>query len=91
MTGIARVSGGLLEPPRRLPAVQHRQAEVHQHQVRPLAPRGLDPLRAVRGDDHLEAVPPEPPDEHVDVVLVVLDVENRWHRAASLTLLASAR
>ena len=51
MTGMARVAVVGLEPPRRLPAVEHRQAHVHQDQVgrfgsrhrrRPAAPSTRD-------------------------------------------------
>ena len=44
MTGIARVAGSALSSPRRLPAVEHRQAHVHQDQVRRLRPRHVDAL-----------------------------------------------
>ena len=82
MIGIAWVSGEPLEMAGRVPAVDHRQAEVHQNQIRALALGGSDPLLAVMGDDHLEALSLEPSAQHVDVVFVVLDVQNLSHRAA---------
>ena len=46
MTGMARGLRRRLEPPGRLPAVEHRQAHVHQDQIRPLAPLpGRSPAR----------------------------------------------
>ncbi len=68
-----------LQAPRRLPAVQDRQAQVHEDECRQLAPRRVDPLRAVAGDHHLVALAPQPAGQHEDVVLVVLDIEYLRH------------
>src|SRR5215216_2950808 len=59
-----------------LPAREHRQAQIHQDEIRFLASCRLDALLAVPGHDHLIAVLREAPAEHVDVVLVIFDVED---------------
>ena len=45
-----------LEPAGRLPAVDHRQRQVHQDQIGPQARRGLEPGGAVGGGHHLVVV-----------------------------------
>lgn len=57
--------GVLLEPPRRLPAVEVGQAQVHQHEVRELALSHGDALLTIRHDQHLEAFSTQPPGQHV--------------------------
>ena len=80
MTGMARVSRLGLEPPRRLPAVEHRQAHVHQDEVGPLrrrhARRPAAPSTAI---SDLVALAREPAREHVAVHLVVLDQQDLGH------------
>ena len=71
------------QPPRRFPAVDHRQVEVHQDQVRLVLERGRAALFAVLRDQHLEFIQQlEPHLEHVDVVVVVFDVEKSGHDTA---------
>src|SRR5260370_39159967 len=77
----------VLEPPRRLPAVDHRHFQIHQDDVRALAQRQRTALLAVRRRHNLEiAQQLEPHLEHVDVVVVILDVEHFGHDAASIPL-----
>src|SRR5262245_58408144 len=76
-----------LEAARGLPAVDARHFKVHQHDVRPLGGGHLAPLLAVLGGEHLELLEQlEPHLEHVDVVVVVFDLENLDHDAASMAL-----
>src|SRR5262249_24386937 len=65
----------------------HRHFEIHQDDVGALAQRhGAALLAVLRGHD-LEVVQQlEPHLEHVDVVLVILDVEHFGHDAASIPL-----
>src|SRR5215510_5826008 len=83
---VARLRVGL-EPPRRLPAVHPRHFEVHQDDVGTFAQRHRTaPLAIFRGHD-LEVVQQfQPHLEHIDVVVVVLDVEHFGHDAASIPL-----
>ena len=69
-----------LQPPRSLPAVQNRQTQVHEDERRRLAGGHGDALLAVPGHDDGEARPRQPAAEHVDVVVVVLDVQDLRHR-----------
>src|SRR5262245_55937172 len=72
-----------LEAARGLPAVDARHFKVHQHDVRPLGGGHLAALLAILGGEHLELVGElEPHLEHVDVVVVVFDVENVVYEAA---------
>src|SRR5262249_48937566 len=83
---VARVRVAL-EAARGFPAVDARQFEVHQNDVRPLGGGHLASLLAVLGGEHLELVGElEPHLEHVDVVVVVFDVENLDHDAAPMAL-----
>src|SRR6516165_9018861 len=77
----------VLQSSRRLPAVDYRHFEIHQDDVGALAQRHRAALFAVRRRYNLElAQELEPHLEHVDVVLVVLDVEYFGHDAASIPL-----
>src|SRR5262245_21807557 len=80
-----------LQAARGLPAVDARHFEIHQHDVRPLGGGHLATLLAVLGSEHLELVEQlEPHLEHVDVVVVVFDVEDLDHDAASIALATGA-
>src|SRR6266487_786210 len=77
----------VLQSPRRLPAVDHRHFQIHQDDVRALAQRHRAALLAVLRRHNLEiAQQLEPHLEHIDVVVVVLDVEHFGHDAASIPL-----
>src|SRR5262249_45155273 len=77
----------VLQSSRRLPAVNDRHFEIHQDDVGALAQRHRAALLAIRRGHNLEiAQELEPHLEHVDVVLVVLDVEYFGHDAASIPL-----
>ena len=76
MTGIIRVSSGFLEASRRLPAVQDRKSEVHQDQIWTLIVGNGEPLLTIQGHDDLEAGALEARLKHIDVVLVVFDIED---------------
>src|SRR6266700_2353804 len=77
----------LLQSPRRLPAVDHRHFQIHQDDVRALAQRHRAALLAVLRRHNLEiAQQLEPHLEHIDVVVIVLDVEHFGHDAASIPL-----
>src|SRR5215469_16125454 len=77
----------VLQSSRRLSAVDYRHFEIHQDDVGALAQRHRAALFAVRRRYNLEiAQELEPHLEHVDVVLVVLDVEYFGHDAASIPL-----
>src|SRR5262249_54234228 len=83
---IARLRVGL-EPPRRFPPVDHRHFEVHEDDVGPLGARHGAALLAIFRCYDLEVLPQlEPHLEHVDVVVVVFDVEHFGHDAASIPL-----
>src|SRR5262245_3183633 len=77
-----------LQPPRGFPAVDHRHFEVHQDEIRLLRCRHLAALFAVLRSQHFE-VPEqlEPHLEHVDVVVIVFDIKNLGHDAASIPLM----
>jgi hypothetical protein len=68
-----------LDPARRLPAVDDRQAHVHQDQIGVLRGRRLDRLLAVERHDDLEALANEPPRQHVPVHLVVFHQQDLGH------------
>src|SRR5512141_2111324 len=73
--------GGIaLEKPRRFPAVHHRQAHIHQHDIRRRGPRERDALLPLDRHHDLVAAADEPAREHVAVHLVVLDEEDLRHR-----------
>src|SRR5262249_17509126 len=77
----------ILEPPRCLPAVYHWHLQIHQDDVGAFAQRHRAALLAVLCSQNFEIVQQlEPHLEHVDVVLVVLDVEHSGHGAASIPL-----
>src|ERR1700751_4553120 len=77
----------VLQSSRRLPAVDHRHFEIHQDDVGALAQRHRTALLAIWRRHNVEiAQQLEPHLEHVDVVVVVLDVEYFGHDAASIPL-----
>src|SRR5262249_14361782 len=77
----------ILEPPRCLPAVYHRHLQIHQDDVGAFAQRHRAALIAVLRSQNFELVKQlESHLEHIDVVLVVLDVEHFVHGAASIPL-----
>src|SRR5262245_59193074 len=77
-----------LQPPRGFPAVDHRHFEVHQDEIRLLRCRHLAALLAVLRRQHFEVAEQlEPHLEHVDVVIIVFDVQYLGHDAASIPLL----
>src|SRR6516162_6384209 len=77
----------VLQSSRRLPAVDDRHLEVHQDDVGALAQRHRTALLAIWRRHNVEiAQQLEPHLEHVDVVVVVLDVEHFGHDAASIPL-----
>src|SRR5206468_3694825 len=77
----------VLQSARRLPAVDDRHFEIHQDDVGAFAERHRTALLAVRCCHNVEiAQQLEPHLEHVDVVVVVLDVEYFGHDAASIPL-----
>src|SRR5262249_5413426 len=78
----------VLEPPRRLPAVDHRHLQIHQNDVGALGERHRAALLSVLRGHNLEVVQQlQPHLEHVDIVVVVLDVQHFGHDAASIPLL----
>src|SRR5271156_2562312 len=69
-----------LQAPRRLPAVDLQQVQIHQDQVGKLGRRHRDPGGPVRGaEDLVVAEHIEPQGQHVEVILVVFDVEKLAH------------
>src|SRR5262245_61030049 len=83
--GIARLRIGL-----RLSPIDDRQLEVHQDDVRPIGRCALATLLAVFCPQDLEiAEQLEPHLEHVEVVVVVFDVENLDHDAADSRLMVA--
>src|SRR5262245_49797316 len=76
-----------LQPPRSFPSIDHRHFEVHQDEIRLLRCGHLAALFAVLRRQHLEVAEQlEPHLEHVDVVIIVFDIENLGHDAASILL-----
>src|SRR5262245_23949503 len=76
-----------LQPPRSFPSIDHRHFEVHQDEIRLLNCSHLAALFAILRRQHLEVAEQlEPHLEHVDVVVVVFDIENLGHDAASIPL-----
>src|SRR6516164_4383613 len=70
-----------LEAARRLPAVDLRQIEIHQDQVGPLGGSRRDPGGAIPGaENFIAAEDIEPQLQHVEIILVVLDIEQPPHR-----------
>src|SRR5262249_24673032 len=79
-----------LEPPRSLPAVDDGHFEVHLDTVRRLGTASPPPFLAVLRRQPLEiAEQLEPHLEHEDVVVVVFDVKQFDHDAASISLLTA--
>ena len=69
--------GGVgFDPPGCLFTVDAGQRKVHENEVGLLGGRHGNALRSVGRDDDGEPRPREPVFQHVDVVVVVLDVEN---------------
>src|SRR5262245_48118388 len=76
-----------LQPPRGFPTVDNGHFEVHQDEIRLLRCSHLAALFAVLRRQHfVVAEQLEPHLEHVDVVIVVFDIENLGHDAASILL-----
>ena len=74
MTGMAARRGVRLEPARRLPAVEHRQAHVHQDQIRAARARAMaTPCSPSTAISDLVAPALQPARQHVAVHLVVFD------------------
>ena len=59
-----------------LPAVEFRQADVHQDQVRRFRVRQRDPLEAVGRLDHDVILQLQAPGQHVAVHVVIFDKED---------------
>src|ERR1700684_2402007 len=80
-------SGGIigLDATGRLPAVDDRQAHVHQNDVGPFAAGQIDALLPVHGEHHLKAAADETPRKHVAVHFVVFDQQNFCHLPPSFT------
>src|ERR1700722_3361828 len=75
-----------LEPAGRFPAVYHGKIEVPQDNVGHFGYRLFASDRAILGDQDLEPVEQfEPHLQHVDVVVVVLDIKDFGHEATSGT------
>src|SRR5262245_23250839 len=75
----------LLEASHGLPAVNDRHFEVHQNYVRMLRQGQLEAFLALLRRENLEiAVPLKAHLEHVEVVVVVFDVEHFGHVSVSL-------
>src|SRR2546429_4326885 len=64
------------DPMRRLPTVEHRQTQVHQNHVGLLGGRHGYGLCAIGGDEHRVPCSRQPALQHVDIVLIVLDVQD---------------
>src|SRR5712691_6307242 len=76
------------EPPRRFPPVDDGHLEIHQNDIWPLGSRHLAALLPVFRRQNLEiAEQLEAHLEHIDVVVVVFDVEHSGHDAASIWLI----
>src|SRR5262245_41507804 len=76
-----------LQPPRGFPTVDNGHFEIHQDNIRLLRCSHLAALFAVLRRQHfVVAEQLEPHLEHVDVVIVVFDIENFGHDAASIPL-----
>src|SRR5262249_57392112 len=83
--------GGIgAELARRLPAVQHGEAHVHEDERGRLRTGLLDALPAVHRHHDLVAPLDEPAREHVTVHLVVLDEEDLRHHLSFWTWRADA-
>src|SRR5262249_37484850 len=77
-----------LQPPRGFPAIDDRHLKVHQNEIRLLRFRHLAALFAVLRRQHFEVAEQlEPHFEHVDVVVIVFDIKNLGHDAASIPLM----
>src|SRR5437764_695410 len=73
-----------LELARRRPAIQHRQAEIHQNHIGPLARGELHASGAIARDHDRVPLALEAALQDIDVVLIVLYVQN-LHASISLT------
>src|SRR4051794_25440091 len=68
-----------------LPAINDRQVQVHQDDIRPLCQSRVAPLRTILGYDDLELLKQfQTHLQHVDVIVVVLDVQKFGHNATSV-------
>ncbi len=79
MTGNGRGRGVGLDPARRFPAVDDRQAHVHEDDIGRGRGGQIDALLAIDGDDDFVAPPREAAREHVAVHFVVFDEEDFGH------------
>ena len=82
-----------LDLPRRLPAINHRQAHVHQDEIGLERMRQFQTFASVRCGNGFESFPRETPRQHVAVHLVVFDHQDFGHsvlrrEAGGRTLLA---
>ena len=90
MIGMSRVCGSFLRDPHGLPAVSAWHFEVQQDYVRALARGQFAALLAVLSRENLEiANPVKAHLEHVEIVVVVFDVEHFGHIAVSVFLAAA--
>ena len=83
MIGIVRAARVLPDPARRLVAVEHRQLDVHQDQVRALASRQAARPPRRRGLDQLVAGAGQQIADDPPVVLLVLDDQDALGHAAT--------
>src|SRR6185437_1222318 len=80
-----------LDPPGRLPPVDHRQAHVHQDEIGRELGRRVDRCLSVLREHHLVPAPRETSRQHVAVQFVVLDEEElRGHACPACALPVSA-
>src|SRR5690606_36296175 len=61
---------------RRIPAIEHRKAQIHQDDVGMFLPGSADAFGAVSGQDHPILLPFEAPAQHIATHLVVLNDED---------------
>src|SRR5436305_8315914 len=73
-----------LELARRRPAIQHRQAQIHQNPIRPLARGKLHATGPLARDHYRMPLALEAALQDIDVVLIILYVQN-LHARISLT------
>src|SRR5262245_44934262 len=82
---------GRLEPPSRFPTIKNRYAQIHDDECRHI-PRGTnESLFTVGRHNHLMTLTAQARRKHINVVIIVLDIENSSHGGAlvfSLPLLA---
>ena len=80
MIGMPQVAGSAFEASRRLPPVDLGKVQIHQDQIGLFGGGHGDPLGAVGGaEDLVAASHVEEQGQHVEVVLVVFDIEKPMH------------